>query len=342
LVRQRSRVQIPAKASLFLQKEKDLGLDESSDTLPKMVRSLPNTVRLPRQRSTRLENQYSEKNALGLFAPDEPDFWAKFHDYLLQNNSRHTAKVRLSFSKKYYNVLKEANAQVLLTMSSGKRIHVMKSLAALSKYLGCYDDWKDIRDRYQLKWSEDDSIQIFKNMADPKRDYDSMITWLKDTMSNLPEKYGNILLYDTLTGLRPDEACKSLALIHSSLEDYLNKENLVLEHFKYPHLFIRRTKKAYVSVVSKRILEIATESYPCSYNSLRLAVKRRSLNMNMAYCRKIFATYLRTNGVEQETIDLLQGRAPGSVFARHYFRPGNIHNERITNAINSLREALGQ
>lgn len=43
--------------------------------------------------------------------------------------------------------------------------------------------------------------------------------------------------------------------------------------------------------------------------------------MNMAYCRKIFATYLRTHGIEQETIDLLQGRSPKSVFARHYFKP---------------------
>jgi intergrase/recombinase len=41
--------------------------------------------------------------------------------------------------------------------------------------------------------------------------------------------------------------------------------------------------------------------------------------MNMAYCRKVFATYLRSNGVEQETIDLLQGRTPKSVFAKHYF-----------------------
>jgi intergrase/recombinase len=43
--------------------------------------------------------------------------------------------------------------------------------------------------------------------------------------------------------------------------------------------------------------------------------------MKMNYCRKIFATALRTNGVQQETIDLLQGRLPRTVFPRHYFRP---------------------
>jgi hypothetical protein len=38
-----------------------------------------------------------------------------------------------------------------LILSNDKRIHAMKALAALSKYLGCYDLWKDIIERYQLK-----------------------------------------------------------------------------------------------------------------------------------------------------------------------------------------------
>jgi CheY-like chemotaxis protein len=278
-----------------------------------MVRSLPKTVRLPRQRSTRLEHRSDEENAFRLFAPSEIDFWERFHDYLLQNHTKHTARVRLSYCKKYYPVLEEANAQILLTLPSGKRIHAMKSLAALSKYLGCYNEWKDIRERYQLKWSEDNNLQVFKNMTNPNRDFESMTTWLKNSMANLPRGYGNILLFDALTGLRPDEACKSVSLIHNDLEGYYNKDTSVLEHFKFPQLFIRRTKKAYISVVSDLILNIATECSSCSYNSLRLALRRRGLEMNMSYCRKIFATFLRVNSIEQEIIDLLQGRTPNSV-----------------------------
>lgn len=41
----------------------------------------------------------------------------------------------------------------------------------------------------------------------------------------------------------------------------------------------------------------------------------------MNYCLKIFATYLRNNGIEQEIIDLLQGRIAKSIFVRHYYRP---------------------
>ena len=35
----------------------------------------------------------------------------------------------------------------------------MKALAALSKYLGCYNKWRDIKEGYQLKWSNGDSLE---------------------------------------------------------------------------------------------------------------------------------------------------------------------------------------
>ena len=43
--------------------------------------------------------------------------------------------------------------------------------------------------------------------------------------------------------------------------------------------------------------------------------------MNMYHCRKVFATYLRNNGIGQEIIDLLQGRISNNVFVNHYYRP---------------------
>ena len=58
-----------------------------------------------------------------------------------------------------------------------------------------------------------------------------------------------------------------------------------------------------------------------SYNALKLMLKRTDLDMNMYYCRKVFATYLRNEGIESEIIDLLQGRISSSVFVRHYYRP---------------------
>jgi len=308
-------------------------------TLQPAVRSLQYIVRLPRQRSTRLSyNQNVRENSVEDSVPNENSFWDKFQEYLLKNHNNHTAKVRLSYSKKFYHILTEANAQELMILSDEKRIHTMKALAVLAKYLGCYDRWNDIRDRYQLKWSNnEDSIQAFKNMTNPEQSYESMISWLKNTVSKLPTSYGNILLYNVLTGLRPKEACLSLSLIHKDLDDYLNKESSVLEHFKYPDVFIRRTKKAYISIATDSILQLAKQSSICGYNALRLAVKRRVLDMNMAFCRKIFATLLRTEGVEQEIIDLLQGRLPRNIFLRHYFRPTfKDEKKKVIDAIEKL------
>ena len=143
-------------------------------------------------------------------------FWKNYKEYLSRNFNRHTAKCRLIYSKDFSYVLNESNASSLLRLSNEKRIHVMKALASLSKYTGCYDRWKDIINRYQLKWSNEDTVGAFNDvmMMNGEHNYSSMITWLKDTYSKLLSSYGNILLFNTLTGLRPDEACKSIMLMH--------------------------------------------------------------------------------------------------------------------------------
>ena len=33
-------------------------------------------------------------------------------------------------------------------------MHIMKALATLSKFLGCYDQWKKIIEKYQLQWTD--------------------------------------------------------------------------------------------------------------------------------------------------------------------------------------------
>ena len=247
----------------------------------------------------------------------------------MRNFNRHTAKCRLIYAKDFSYVLNEFDASSLLLLSNEKRIHVMKALATLSKYTGLYDKWKDIIHRYQLKWSSGDTVETFNDVImNDERSYGSMISWLKDTCSKLLSSYGNILLFNTLTGLRPDEACKAIQIIQKEEDNYVRKDLMILEHYKFPDIFIRRTKKAYISVLTDSILELAKQASNCGYNALRLAVKRKKLDMNMAYCRKIFATYLRTHGIEQETIDLLQGRSPRSVFARHYFRPNFLEEGR--------------
>ena len=82
---------------------------------------------------------------------------------------------------------------------------------------------------------------------------------------------------------------------------------------------------------------MAVEAHNGGYNVLRQKIKHTGLDMHMGYCHKIFSTHLRMNGIESELIDLLPGRIPKTVFARHYFRPDFEKDiERIRLALNSL------
>ena len=95
----------------------------------------------------------------------------------------------------------------------------MKSLSNLAKFLGYYDKWKLIINRYQLKWSNENGIDTFNKILSEKYDYSSMLDWLKQTYKNLPTKYGNVLLFNTLTGLRPNDACESIRIIESKVDE---------------------------------------------------------------------------------------------------------------------------
>ena len=299
-------------------------------------------VRSPRQHSTRLSYQGTTTNEIvgRHMSFTDQGFWNNYQMYLSKTCNKYTCKTRLLYSKRYSHILEESNGQDLVILSNDNRLHAMKALSSLSKYMGCYDSWKDIVQRYQLKWSTEDSVQTFQNISNAQKDLTSMIAWVKELHSQLPKSYGNILIYDTLTGLRPQEACESIRLLKNDFDNYIKRQedSMTLEHFKYPQ-FIRRTKKAYISIINDQILETAKCCGEHSYNAVRIYIKKKGFAMHMAFCRKIFATHLRNQGVEPEIIDLLQGRSPKSVFARHYFKP-DISHSKIKESINSLYDSL--
>jgi hypothetical protein len=264
------------------------------------------------------------------------EFWNSFEQYLNNIYRKSSVKSRFLYAKQYHRVVLEGNAQTLLVLSDQKRLQVMKSLSVLSKFMGCYDKWKDIKERYQLKWSNDDSLQVFKNLSNRENNYSSMLKWLKDTCLKLPSHYSNILVYCTLTGLRPDEACQSSRLVKETIQNYLDRDKMILKHFEFPDIFIRRTKQTYVSIANDLILNVANDCGNYSYNAIRCYLKRKKIPMNMNYCRKIFATFMRNNGIEQEIIDLLQGRIPKAVFVRHYYRPDLERFDKIRELIDKL------
>ena len=46
-----------------------------------------------------------------------------------------------------------------------------------------------------------------------------MLNWLKQAYKILLERYGNALIFNSLTRLRPTEACESIKIIESEAEN---------------------------------------------------------------------------------------------------------------------------
>lgn len=139
---------------------------------------------------------------------------------------------------------------------------------------------------------------------------------------------GQMIKFCTLTGLRHAGAVESIRLLNSVDlgQRYYYPERQALEHFRFPNIFLRQTKKAYISFVTPEMLnEVVVSSYGTdssvcnndknrwdsrrvpTYNAIRLACLHSGTRCDMRYCRKTFASWLHKGGISDILIDLLQG-----------------------------------
>ncbi len=278
--------------------------------------------------------------------------WNQFQQFLLPRTNAKTAGERIRYAKQFVNVLQTGDAQPLLQVTPDKRIHAMKGLASLSRFLGCYDTWMQIRQRYNLKWSTgNESLATFERFFDDKRSLDSMLQWVKEAIKVLPAEMGAIIKFNVLTGLRPNEAIAAIRLLrdkdtttNTTREKYFNPERQALEHYRFPSIFLRRTKSAYISIIELEQLSCIAQmrGKTPTYDVLRFRLERAGVKCHLGYCRKIFGSWLRRSGIESETVDLLQGRVPRTVFARNYFTPDSSLRQRVLSSLDSLKQAINQ
>jgi intergrase/recombinase len=62
--------------------------------------------------------------------------------------------------------------------------------------------------------------------------------------------------------------------------------------------------------------------------------------MNMRLCRKVFASWLIQSGIDSTTVDMLQGRCPPNILARHYQSPYSSLCNRVLDAVNALMKEI--
>jgi hypothetical protein len=277
----------------------------------------------------------------------------EFRRFPLQSMNKKTVNGRIRYAREFAHVLQSGDAQPLLQLSADKRLHVMKSLACLSKFLGCHDTtWMTIKRKYNLKWtSRKGALDIFERCyGDDSSNLDTMLQWLRQMRQELPSSYYNVFLFCTLTGLRTNECFEAIRLIRDPItfERCYDRSGQVLRHYAFPEVFIRKTKAAYISLVNEELMDIVRYGItisPCNYMKVMYFVVRyKGLRMNMHYCRKIYSSYLRQYaGIESEIIDLMQGRIPSTVFAKHYFRPNlQQYTGRVLDALKELQQAITQ
>jgi hypothetical protein len=298
--------------------------------------------------------------------------WEDFRRYLLAEHRPNTAELILLHAKKYHAIITTPegpkNIGVLTQMTEAKRRSTMRALANLSKYLGVYNGWKQLKIEHDLRWSRFNPYEqaaAFEQIYNDNSGLSSMIEWFHEMRERVEPEHQSFMDFLVLTGLRPDEAVNSLKLLqnnnynkNNTCNSYLNTDRMTLEHFRFPEIFIRRTKKAYFSVVTEPLAQIIKdctaefESYQSLYWVMYIRLKRHhrqwleshgKKKIPMNNCRKIYGTWLRQNGIESEVIDMVQGRIASSVFARHYYRPDfNQTCEKIRTLTIKLSEKISE
>jgi len=172
--------------------------------------------------------------------------WDSFEEWVRKTHHRGSESVSgiVRYAKRYsYVLFNPSEASILQTFSRDKRRLVMASLANLSKYLGVYDWWKYIVKKADLKYEKRTSLEVITDILNS--DIEETKQWLLKAIQTLPKPHSTVLVFNALTGLRPTESCLSSKLItelsrKGELDKYLDKELMMLQHFKYKDLFLRK------------------------------------------------------------------------------------------------------
>jgi intergrase/recombinase len=151
--------------------------------------------------------------------------------------------------------------------------------------------------------------------------HDEVWVWIREVKVNHPalEAFMDLI---SVSGMRLSEAVNSYNLIvklagEKKLDTYFNGEKGWLEHFHFPDLFIRDSKKTFVSFVPFELVEKISKVQALGGVRLKGEVNRFS------DIRELHATFM-TRFLKKEEIDFLHGRVTSGVFMQNYFNPSLI------------------
>jgi intergrase/recombinase len=180
-------------------------------------------------------------------------------------------------------------------------------------------------------------------VQDPNEIFDWIIA-VKQRIPSLTE----FLDFIAVTGLRLSEAINSYNLIidlskKGQSEKYYVENTQTLEHFRFKKLFIRKSKKAFVSFVPKELIIRIEESEKVrSKASIQQSiVKKAHLKIRFSDIREAHASFM-TKYLKPQEIDFLHGRIGTSVFMENYYNPSLVEDlkARTLQGINEIQEKV--
>jgi len=258
--------------------------------------------------------------------------WIMFKEYVEKDHRPRVAQQICSNAENYAVCLLNRDLSVLQGMSAAKRSNILKSLSSLAKFLGVYEEWRQLVRSYGFKWvgksADDLIIERLNRVADPEEVW----RWIRDVKVARPDlaEFMDLL---AVSGLRLSEAVAAYNLViqlnaEGKLANYYVHETGTLEHFRFKNIFIRNSKKAFVSYVPADLIERICRCPPIlNVDSVRVRVKKRGLPQHFSDIREAHGTFL-IRYLRREEVDFLHGRVTSGVFMQHYFNPALIGDLR--------------
>ena len=271
--------------------------------------------------------------------------WSEFEKWVYSSHRLNVAKDIIGYARRYAHCLLQRDLTEVALLRKTLRHHVVKALSNLAKYLGVYEDYRRLIRDYGISWKGRTADELIIDRLVKVTSPDEVFEWVK-TVKRTRRELELFMDFVAVSGLRLEEAVSSYNLIvklhrENRLGEYYNMDKQALEHFKFKDLFIRRTKKAFISFAPKElVLKIAEQTPLKSKFMVQKLIQNRGLTVRFGDVREAWATYM-TQFLRREEIDFLQGRVSANIFMQHYYNPALL-GDLQARAFQGIREILNK
>jgi hypothetical protein len=248
--------------------------------------------------------------------------WQDFRRWLFSRFSYAHAVDVFLYARKYAHLLFSWKLSVVEGLPAKR--HILMALANLSKFLGCYRQFKMMVEDSGVSWSSGSKSNNFFALLGGE-DVNAAFDYFRRIMnSDVGEDLQRLVRFLLFSGLRPIEGYMAVRFLNEGRSGYLDEGRMLLCHYKFPE-FSRNGKRCFLTVLTKSMMDDLKRPWTIwewNHKKVRRRLHRVGLPVRLYLFRKAFGTYLRMNGIPLEAINLIQGRTtPTSVFEAHYFRP---------------------